>query len=178
MDTTTATITTERLLIRSTALEDKDDIFREFTDEITTHMYPKPAETIDETVEFITASMKENREGSNFQVTVVDKETDEFLGCAGLHNIETRTPEFGIWLKKSAQGSGYGKEVIHALREWADENLEYDYLLYPVSKINAPSRKIAESLGGTVAREYDETNMGGKTQHLLEYRIYPETEGR
>lgn len=175
MDTTKETITTDHLLIRSTSLEDKDDIFREFTAEITTHMFPKPAETIDETVEFITTSMKENREGSNFQVTVVKKGTNEFLGCGGLHNIETRTPEFGIWIKKSAHGFGYGREAIVALKQWADENLDYDYLLYPVVENNVPSRKIPESLGGVVAREYDEVNMSGKNQHLLEYRIYPQT---
>ncbi|MFH1426054.1 MAG: GNAT family N-acetyltransferase [Candidatus Kerfeldbacteria bacterium] len=178
MNTTKVKISTDNLLIRSTSLEDKNDIFREFTDEITTHMFPKPAETIDETIDFITSSIKENREGSNFQVTVVKKDTNEFLGCGGLHNTETRTPEFGIWLKKSAQGSGFGKEAIVALKEWADENLEFDYLLYPVAEDNVPSRKIPESLGGVMMREYDEVNMSGMEQHIMEYRIYPQARKR
>lgn len=95
------------------------------------------------------------------------------MGCGGLHHIDKKTPELGIWVKKSAHGHGYGKEVIIALKEWADKNLNYEYILYPVAEKNYPSKKIPEFLGGKVAKEYNEVNMSGKKQHLLEYRIYP-----
>ena len=95
------------------------------------------------------------------------------MGCGGLHHIDTKTPELGVWIKKSAQGNGYGKETIIALKEWADKNLDYEYILYPAVEENYPSRRIPEFLGGEVFREYDKVNMSGKEQHLLEYRIYP-----
>ena len=95
------------------------------------------------------------------------------MGCAGLHHIDKKTPELGIWIKKSAHGHGYGKETMVALKEWADKNLSYEYILYPVAKENYPSRKIPEFLHGKVEREYDKINMSGKKLHLLEYRIYP-----
>ena len=178
MDTSRITIETKNLFLKAITLDYKEGIFREFTSEITTYMFPKPAETIKETIEFIETSMRENKEGSNLQTVIIHKETKDFLGCAGLHRINTRTPELGIWIKKSAQGNAYGKEAVIALKEWADQNLDYEYILYPVAGNNYASRKIPEFLGGKVAREYDEVNMSGKNQHLVEYRIYPDQKAK
>jgi len=38
-------------------------------------------------------------------------------------------------------------EAIQTLISWAAEHIDFDYAIYPVDKANAPSRKIAESLG-------------------------------
>ena len=173
MDTSNITIETTNLCLKGITLDYKDSIFREITAEITTHMTPKSAEIIEETIEFIQTSIKENKDGSNFQMVILDKKSKDFLGCAGLHHIDRKTPELGIWIKKSAHGHGYGKEAMIALKEWADKNLDYEYILYPVVEENYPSRRIPEFLDGKVAREYDKVNMGGKNLHLLEYRIYP-----
>jgi RimJ/RimL family protein N-acetyltransferase len=173
MDTSNITIETKNLYLKSITLDYADDIFKEFTAEVTTHMFPKPAEKIEETVEFIEKSIKENKEGTNLQIVILNKANNEFLGCGGVHNIDRKAPEFGIWIKMSAHGHSYGKETVIALKQWADENLNYEYLLYPVVKENYPSKRIAEFLGGKVAKEYDEINQSGKNQHILEYRIYP-----
>ncbi len=173
MDTSNITIETQNLCLMGITLDYKDNIFREFTTEITTHMTPKAAEIIEETIEFIETSIKENRDGSNFQMVILDKKSKDFLGCGGLHHIDRKTPELGIWIKKSAHGHGYGKEAMIALKEWADKNMDYEYILYPVVEENYPSRRIPEFLDGKVAREYDKINMSGKNLHLLEYRIYP-----
>jgi [ribosomal protein S5]-alanine N-acetyltransferase len=173
MDTSYITIETKNLCLKGITLDYKDNIFREFTTEITTHMFPKSAERIEETIEFIEISIKENKDGSNFQIVILDKKSKDFLGCGGLHHIDRKTPELGIWIKKSAHGHGYGKEAMIALKEWADKNLDYEYILYPVVEENYPSRRIPEFLDGKVAREYDKINMSGKNLHLLEYRIYP-----
>ena len=173
MDTSNIIIETENLCLTGITLDYKDNIFREFTTEITTHMTPKSAETIEETIEFIETSIKENKDGSNFQMVILDKKSKDFLGCGGLHHIDRKTPELGIWIKKSAHGHGYGKEAMIAFKEWADKNLDYEYILYPVVEENYASKRIPEFLDGKVAREYDEVNMSGKNLHLLEYRIYP-----
>jgi RimJ/RimL family protein N-acetyltransferase len=172
MNTSNTIIETKNLYLRAITLNDKEDIFREFTPEITVYMMPKPASKIEETIEFIEASMKGNSEGTNLQMVITDKDNKNFLGNVGLHHINTKTPELGIWIKKSAHGHSYGKEAIIALKKWADKNLRYDYLLYPVADKNTASRRIPEFLGGQVAREYDEINMSGNTLHILEYRIY------
>ncbi len=173
MNTSNITIETDNLLIRSITMDYKEHIYREFTTEIATYLYPKPPEKIEHTVRFIESSMKENQAGSNFQAVVLRKETEEFLGCAAIHNIHTTSPELGIWLKKASHGKGYGREAVTALKEWADKNLDYEHLLYPVTRENYPSRSIPESLGGKIVKEYEETNMSGNVLHILEYWIYP-----
>ncbi len=166
-------IPTDRLLLVPISLKYKEDIFREFTAEITYFMYPKPPEKIEETIDFIEESLVGLKDGSNLQLVVLAKESKEFLGCAGVHKLDSETPEFGIWIKKSAHGQGYGREAVTALKKWADKNIKYQYITYPVADENLSSRKIVESLGGKVAREYQEKNLSGREQHILEYRIYP-----
>ncbi len=164
-------IETKNLLLQPITLEYKKNIFREFTSKIATYMFPKPPNKIEETIEFIETAMKENEEGSSFQVVVLNKVTKEYLGNAGIHNINTKTPKLGIWIKKSAHGNSYGKEAMIAFKEWADNNIDYRYILYPVVDVNYASKIIPEFLGGKIFREYDK-NMNGISQHLLEYRIY------
>ena len=173
MNTSNLTIKTKNLCLKGVGFDYKNDIFREFSPEIATYMSPKPADKIEETEEFIKTAIKENKEGISFQVVILNKKSKDFLGCGGVRNIDQKTPRLGIWIKKGAHGRGYGKEAVIALKEWAEENLDYEYLIYPVDKNNIPSRKIPEFLGAKVAREYDKTGMSGNKLHLLEYRIYP-----
>ncbi|MBD0266374.1 MAG: GNAT family N-acetyltransferase [Tolypothrix sp. Co-bin9] len=130
-----------------------EEIFSEFTEEITLYTYPRAAKVISETELFIKKSLEELENGISLQLVVLAKDSLEFLGCASLHNL-AKKPQLGIWLKKAVHGNKYGLETITAIKDWADENLDYDYLFYPVDKANIASRKIAEALGGTVWREY------------------------
>ena len=164
-------ITTKRLLLQAIAMHHKTEIFKEFTVEVSTYMYPRPAIDISETEQFIEDSTIGLTNGYNLQLVILKKDTQEFLGCTGIHNINTETPEFGIWLKKSAQGQGYGLETITALKQWAQENLDCEYLRYPVDKENYPSRRIPEQLGGVIVKEYDKRNLSGNVLHLVEYKI-------
>lgn len=166
-------IETKNLSLKAITLDYKDDIFKEFTAEITTYMFPKSPDKIEETVEFIEKSINKNKLGIDFNVVIINKENEDFLGCGGIHHMDRKTPEFGIWIKKSAHGHGYGKEAVVALKNWADKNLDYEYVLYPVAKENYSSRRIPEFLGGEIVREYHEINEIGRDLHLLEYRIYP-----
>lgn len=168
-------IETEHLLLKLISLDYKEDIFNEFTPEISVYMGPQPTGNIQDVIAFIESSMKSNSAGTNFQIVILNKETEEFIGCGGLHHIDTKTPELGIWIKMSAHGHGYGKESMQALKKWADGNLDYEYILYPVAPENVASRKIPESMGGKVEREYEDKNSLGKEMHLLEYRIYPQS---
>ncbi len=167
------TIQTERLKLVPVSIDFVEDIFHEFTAEITEYMYPKPPSTIDDTISFIKESQENISKGEELVVVILDQSSDEFLGVAGLHKIYSETPELGIWLKKDAHGHKYGREAIAGLKKYADENIKHKYLTYPVDKRNIASRKIAESLGGVVEAEYQKTNLSGKVLDEVEYRIYP-----
>lgn len=75
------------------------------------------------------------------------KETAEFLGIAGLHNLNNDMPELGIWTKISSHGNHYGREAIGGLIEYAKEQ-GYTKLIYPVDKKNIASKKIPLFYGG------------------------------
>ena len=167
-------IESERLLLVPISMQYKDEIFREFSEEITTFMHPAPAKDIFETEGFIEDSLRGLSEGNNLQLVILSKDSREFFGCAGLHHVDGKTPELGVWLKKLAHGKSYGKEAMTALKKWADENMDYDYILYPVVDKNIASRKIPESLDGEIEREYDAKTLNGTMHHFIEYRIYPD----
>jgi len=171
MDLSSTKIETERLLIVPIGMEHKEIIFREFQEPVTEFMYPKPPEKIEEVEQFIKESLDGLKDSSNLQLVVLDKVTGEFLGCAGLHELDKDNPELGIWIKKSAHGKKYGREAITAIKKWADENIQYEYIRYPVAAQNIPSRKIPESLGGVVKKEYDKKMLSGRTYHMVEYWI-------
>jgi [ribosomal protein S5]-alanine N-acetyltransferase len=167
-------IETERLKLIPVSERYAKDIFKEFNSVVTVYMMPKPAEKIEETLEFIHSSQEKIKNGVDLVVVILDKQTGEFLGCAGLHRVNTETPELGIWTKVSAHGKGIGREAITGLYYWARENLTYKYIVYPVDKRNTSSRKIPESLGGVIEDEYQKTNMSGNVLDEVEYRIYPQ----
>lgn len=171
MNLLTVEIQTSRLLLLPISLEYKDEIFLEFTKAITTYMYSCPTQTIVETEAFIQDSIKKLEDGTNLQLVILAKDSQEFLGCAGLYDLE-QDPQFGIWLKKTAHGHKYGLEAITALKDWADQNLDYEYIIYLVDRRNIASRKIPEALRGKTIQEYAEINMSGTVLQTLEYRIY------
>jgi len=147
-------------------------ILREFTEEITRYMLPKPAESIDDALAFISASIEGMRKRSELVLVITKRESGEFLGCCGLHGRgKPEAPELGIWLKKDAHGHQYGREAIEMLTKWAIENIDFDYMIYPVDKANIPSRMIPEALGGTAFEEKRVETMNGTYLDEVVYRL-------
>ena len=169
MDLLQLEISTSRLLLQTISMKYKEDIFMEFNYKITTYMYTSPPISITETEKFINESLSEIKKGENILLVILKKDSLKFLGCTGIHDINSNEPELGIWLKKSAHGNGYGLETIIALKTWAEENLDFHNLVYCADKANIPSRKIPEKLGGKVIREYNKTNLSGRVLNILEY---------
>lgn len=146
-------IETERLLLVPTTEKYAQDIFENFDQETTKYMFPKSAEQITETLAWIQDALEKRANGEELQMTFLDKETKEFLGNVGLHEIKTKTPELGIWIKKGAYGKKLWREAVGALVDRANAHLDFEYLIYPVDKDNISSRKIAESFGGIVEKD-------------------------
>jgi [ribosomal protein S5]-alanine N-acetyltransferase len=162
----------ERIKLVTISNDREAEIFQEFTTEITKYMFPDPAKNLEERRAFINESRQAIAAGYNLQFVILSKATSEFLGCLGLHGERNASmPEIGIWLKQNAHGSGYGREAVHLLVDWARENIEIDYFIYPVDRRNISSRKIPESLGGNIIKEFENTTPTGKYLDMLVYRI-------
>jgi len=172
MDLMNIIIETDRLLLKPITLDFAEDIFNEFSWDITKYMYPKPAEKIEETYDFIKNSLMNLKNGIDLQMVIINKNEDEFIGCIGLHNINTLTPELGIWTKKLSHKNGYGLEAMTGLIEWSHKNIKFNYLIYPVDKKNIASRKIPEKNGGKIMEEKKTKGMAGNELDEYVYWIY------
>lgn len=166
------TIKTERLLLKPISLKYLNDIFKEFTEEISFFMFSSSPKRISEAEKSIIDSVEKIKINQEAQQVIMNVSTGEFLGCVSLHHIDTSTPAFGVWLKKSAHGNKYGQEAVRALKNWAESNLEYEYLKYNVAVENVSSRKVVESVGGKIEREFVGKKQDGRKMNKIEYRIY------
>lgn len=164
-------LTTKRLVLRPVTLHFAAVMFKEFTDEVTIFMYPPTPKQVSETRQFVLECKQKFKRGEEVVCVILKKTNKEFLGCVGLHKINTKTPELGIWIKQSAHGHHYGREAVTAMKLWADVNLDYNYIKYPVVKQNVASRKIPESLGGVVGKRYTKKMLSGKSYSMLDYYI-------
>lgn len=172
IDLTHIRIECDRINLVSLSQTYVDDIFKEFSEEITRYMIPSPPKDVRETASFIASSLEGMKDSRELVVAITSK-TGEFLGCAGLHvRSQSNTPEFGIWLKKSAHRKGIGKMAIHALYKWAQDNIDFDYAIYPVDVANVPSRRIPESLGGEVFKKTKVTTPSGRVLNEVIYRVF------
>ncbi len=147
------TIETERLLLVPTTQEHTEEIFKEFTDEVTRYMMPCTPKEISETKAWVDSVLRKRVEENELQMTILNKVTKEFLGSAWLHRIKKNIPELWIRVKLSAHGKKIWREAVAWLEARAQKNLEFDYIRYPVDRDNIWSRKIAESLGGIVDKD-------------------------
>lgn len=173
MDLSKVKLETERLRLVPVSTKYTEQIFLEFREPVIKYMNAPAPKNIEELRERHKRWEAQLKEGTRLFMAVLLKESDEFLGCFGLEGIKGKTPEMGGWLKKSAHGHGYGREAGAALKQWADENLEYDHILWPCAKENTSSRKVAESIGGKIHKEYVKKTDSGKTWPYLDYWIGP-----
>lgn len=149
-----------------------EEIFREFTSDITTYMLPKAADDISETLEFLRYCVEVRQAKKELIFAICSKASEKFLGMCGLHGRDSMLePELGIWLKKSAHGNGYGREAIETLMTWAQATIKLEAFIYPVDKRNIPSRNIPEALGGVIIAEKQEVNRSGNLLDEVVYRI-------
>lgn len=87
---------------------------------------------------------------NNFPFVIRRLDNKECLGMASFEGADSPSPELGLWLKESAQGQGFGREVVAALVEWGHATLGKESFIYPVAIQNTASRRIAESLHGRI----------------------------
>ncbi|EFK95799.1 acetyltransferase [sediment metagenome] len=173
MDLSSVVIITTRLKISPVTKQYIQNIFDETTPDITKYLTFDNSGNIQDTEKFISESKIKIEAKTDLIVTMVTIITGDFIGCAGIHNINTSHPELGIWIKKSAQRKGFGRETIKALIDWMKANLIYEYISYPVSKENIASRKLIESFGGVIKAERLFTSPTGKILDEAEYRLFP-----
>ncbi|MEG1613492.1 MAG: GNAT family N-acetyltransferase [Clostridia bacterium] len=162
------TVKTERLSLVPIDESFAQEIFNNFTSEITTYMAVRANDSIDETKIFIEMCVDQRENDISYTYAITSTIGNEFLGCCGINKLQDEIPELGIWLKSSAQGHHYGQEAIGGLILVATE-IGLDSLQYFVDKRNTSSKKIAIFYGGKLKGTF---NCISKTGNRLIMETY------
>ncbi|HMQ47538.1 MAG TPA: GNAT family N-acetyltransferase [Saprospiraceae bacterium] len=162
----------KRLLLVPISYDFEDHFFEEFTDEVSQYMQSKPPRHLQDTQLYIKVAIQTMARGLSMELVILDKTSLDFLGYVGIHSVDSPYPEFGIWIKASAHGHAFGLEAIDTLKAWAELNLDFEYLRYPVDVRNYPSRRIPEKLGGIPERNFWVKSENGFELEIIEYRFY------
>ena len=103
-------------------------------------------------------------EPNQFSFVIRRLDNSECLGMASFEDADSASPELGLWLKESAHGQGFGREVVSALVHWGHATLGKRSFTYPVAIQNTASRRIAENLHGEI--------IGNRTNPKYESVVY------
>lgn len=146
----THVIEAPRLKLHLFSAHDADEAYRCITPSLTRYMGWEPAANPDEFAKIRQSWMRNFADPTELVFTIREKKSGLFLGLTGLHDLQTSTPELGIWIREDRHGNGFGREAVACLYAWASANFDCLSFVYPVAEDNHPSRRIAESLGGIV----------------------------
>lgn len=163
-------ILTNRLVLRPASPEYAAAYFEEFSEEIARYQFPAPFENLEAARAFLLEAQAQRELGEELVCTIF-RAHGEFLGSAEMRNISSPTPEAGLWLKKTAQGMGYGKETMEAFLRFFRENGQIDFFVYETDRRNLASMKLIKALGGECEAAYDVEGALGKLLRLKLFYI-------
>ena len=164
------TLKAKRLTLVPISYTHAEAYFKEFTHEITRYLFPEPFSCLEKVRKFISDAQAYRVLGEELIMAIVDLE-GAFLGSLEARNLTSPTPEVGLWLKKDAQGLGYGKEALNALLQFLRVNAEIDFFVYEADRRNPASMKLAASLHGEFQCGYEVESAIGELLRLKLFYI-------
>jgi RimJ/RimL family protein N-acetyltransferase len=171
MDLSSVSLSSQRLVLKSFTSDDAREAFEGATPTIARFMSWEPAPSLEAFAPIWQSWLPRMRAGTDVSFVVRAKPSLEFLGVAGLHNTAAAEPEAGIWIKEPQHGHGYGREAVAMIVAFAANDLGKRAVVYPVVELNAPSRRLAESLGGRIIGTRLLRKAGGIEHPEIVYRI-------
>lgn len=145
---------TERLFLREIDSSDENDLF-ELDSDPDVHLYieNKPVTKIEQIREVISWLQKQYAENGIARWAVIDKQTLECIGWAGLKYFSTPLNnhsdiyELGYRFKKKHWGKGFATESSHAILKYGFGNLNLESIYAITNPENFNSRKVLSKLG-------------------------------
>lgn len=137
-------IRTKRLCIVPFEWKWTQAVLQTFTAEITRWQYPEPYQSEEDVRAWMSQQLQEMEQERCLELVILD-EDDHFLGGFEVMGLQQRYPEVGLWLRKEAQGQGYGKEALRVMLERLNESYRFEGYLYEADIRNLPSIRLAQS---------------------------------
>lgn len=164
-------INTRNLKLVPVTINDAPLYFKEFSPEITEYQISAPFENIESAKKLIKEFNNYKAEGIHLILTILNK-NNVFTGSLEIYNLNTKTPEIGLWICKKYQRKGYAFESILGLVNFLKNNsLLYDGIYYEADIRNISSIKLAEKLGAVKESFHIEKNDLGVELKLNKYII-------
>lgn len=98
--------------------------------------------------------------------TILEKDTDKFVGNIELMDMNDETAEVGACLTRTMQDKHYGTEAEKRILKYAFEELKLKYLTAGVFDYNGRSLHCAKKVGFVETGRTDEEGMFGKFQEI------------
>jgi len=144
---------TDRLILRMPQIGDgkavNNAIVRSIDDLKPWLPFAQTLPTPDETEENIRESLANFIRRTALRFLIFNKETNEFIGTTGFHNIdwEVQKLEMGYWIDSQHSGKGYMVEAIEELTRYAFEGLDMKRVEIRTESENLKSRAVPEKVG-------------------------------
>lgn len=150
LDTRDLRIVSPRLSIEPFQARDADESFACLTPTLTRFMSWEPPASPAAYAQVWEQWLPSIADGSDIVFAIRQREDARFIGLVGLHDIDSETPELGIWIREDLHGQGLGRESVETVLHWSSARIRGSHFIYPVAMENLASRRIAEALGGIV----------------------------
>jgi RimJ/RimL family protein N-acetyltransferase len=145
-------IQTERLLMRPASADDVEDLIVLHEDPLVRRFFG--TQTRAEIEEWVGRAEDEWAERGHGRLTILDRESGDFLGRCGLkYWPELDEVEVGWVLAPAARGRGIATEAGRACVEWGFRDFALPYVTAMIAPDNDASIAVARRLGMTPLRE-------------------------
>lgn len=147
-------LTTDRLILRETRLEDFEPSVTLWSDEtVVRHISGVPSSRSDSWGRLIRLPGLWALLGYGYW-SVIERESGRFVGQAGLADFKREmtpsiegVPEAGYVFSPDCHGKGYATEAMTAILGWADEVLQAEQTCAIINPDNHASIRVAQKLG-------------------------------
>lgn len=155
-------LTTERLCLREMGQQDADDLF-EMDSDPAVHKYidNKPLQSKEQVVAYIDFVNKQYIENGIGRWAVVDRQTNECLGWAGLKyfreplNGHRDIYELGYRFKQKHCGKGYASEASRALVDYGFATFDIQSIYAMTHPEHEGSMHVLRKLGFVLVEQFD-----------------------
>ncbi|MBQ6587245.1 MAG: GNAT family N-acetyltransferase [Butyrivibrio sp.] len=115
--------------------------------------------TLEDCENFIKKSLDSQDE--NLHLAIADDDTDEYMGTISLKNIniETKSAEFGITIRKAAMGKGYSKAAMAVILDKANTELGITKVYWCVDPVNQRALRFYDKNGYKRIQLQDEQEL-------------------
>jgi len=143
-----------RITLKALTIDDVASLFDAVRESITSLSYWLPSGfpldySIDDARQSIASAKKGWGDGTEFRFGIFDCTTNEFLGIAGINNINRRYNfgNVGYWIRDSQRNQGIATEATRLAIAAGISEFKFSRLEIFVLLANEPSRRVAEKIG-------------------------------